>query len=1385
MHKITAKLLIFLLIIKIITPILNIGDVFAVSNTWDFNNGSDYTLSEDINHIKIENSLVRLPYHLEHLWAITDSSLDQARRVIIKWDYAYISAYNADNLVSIDISNPNNPTIVDIISDWDDNWNWWTINLDWPRWLTYTWNYLYITSYWSDNINLFDISDPTNLTFIKEINEDDNSSLKLNWANDAKIYWDHLYITAYRDDSLNIFDISTPDDPQFKKEFDDSTKLDWINRITIIDKYAYAVMDTNDSFAVIDLTNQDEEATYFDTKPLSIVWEVNNWDDWALLDWARWITTISWSIAYVASNVSDALELIDISDPTNPTHTWSISDWWNIELNANRQVIVYNWFAFNSARSSDAIEVVNIVNPTNPIHESYIKRDSTILLNWANDIFNSWSIFYVASNVDDALEIMKVKYSTNSPYVIPNTPYNYTWSINSFNETLWSNNEWNISYQISYDNWNNWYYNNWTSWILTNTWSSESNTSTEINNNLYSFNLLNKSWTWSFNFKAFLNSNWEQKVELDKVTITTIESPTDIIDPVFWYDWQDTDWDWDSSNEPNSWDEVLSLIDKFNSFNTSSTWWEAPIYNTWWINNHPNLLYDWNNDYYDIDNEDLINTDDFYEKTFSIVFKTSDDINTFQNIYEQWWNARWYNIQIEWWHLYAWAFNNKERNDWDQYKFADLWKINTDQTYYLSMIQNSNSWNTLKFYLDSSLIATLNNVDYQRSHWWAIWLWYINWNTIKASDNSSTDWPAYFKWNLWEFLSWNHVLSDNERNWIDMYIKNKWDLDFKIFPIITWNNINNNQLFTTSSWLTLEYYYKDGQWWSGIDTNNSNLTIKRIDWWIWSNDLSWSLLNLNSTNITSSTWTYYATWIWNEWYYKASFTIFNLDWNSTSKDIYFSIDPLWIIKKIFHFDLQDPNWDNQTTLPTSWTWLNLIKDKILWYDAYQNTSWNQAIYYNSWIINPPNPWVVLDWVDDFYNVDNQSAINTASYYEKSFSIVFKTWDDIDTYQNIFEQWGWSRWYAIQIQSWAILAWAWNNIERADWDQYKTLTWAISPNTIYTLTMVQDSTDPTLSNTRFQVYLDWTSLWTLTNIDYQRPHTWDIAIWEVLWWAIKLSDNSTSSDWNNFKWSIWELISWNHALTNTEEENIQSYFKNRWNLDKIKPTITSNNFASWSLLPWWDHNLKFTYGDNTDWVGIDNSSASITIAKWDNWNSTWNTLTNSIWTWSITDTWASYPTLNLNYWKYLVWFTISDNNWNLTSTWYTLYIDKPEMIISTWSVNIWTINDQTNTFAQDITITVKTIWAWFDIQLKKNQTLNWSSTFIPYYDWTIWVGYDKNKDWNLSDFNDDIIWTENQNINTNWELNTYTYTISMWAIIEYQQAWWDYSWKINFWINLDY
>jgi hypothetical protein len=68
MQKLIAKLLVFVILLQIINPINFIGQVFAVSNTLDFNTASNYTLSDtDVNHIRIENSLVRLPYHLEHL----------------------------------------------------------------------------------------------------------------------------------------------------------------------------------------------------------------------------------------------------------------------------------------------------------------------------------------------------------------------------------------------------------------------------------------------------------------------------------------------------------------------------------------------------------------------------------------------------------------------------------------------------------------------------------------------------------------------------------------------------------------------------------------------------------------------------------------------------------------------------------------------------------------------------------------------------------------------------------------------------------------------------------------------------------------------------------------------------------------------------------------------------------------------------------------------------------------------------------------------------------------------------------------------------------------------------------------------------------------------
>jgi len=1379
MRKIIAKFLIILIILQIISPIWFIGQVFAVSNSWDFSTTSDYSLSDtNSNHIRIENSLVRLPYHLEHLWAITDTSLDGARRVIVKWNYAFLSSYRADKILSIDISDPSNPTIAFTLSNWDQ-W----VNLDWPIWLAFTWNYLYVAWYLSDNINIIDISDPTNLIFVREI-ADDAWNQQLNWAKDIKISWSHLYVTSYADDAFNVFDNTNPSNPIYKKHIKDSTKLDWANRAIIDWNYAYIASDRNDSFEIIDLTNQDTAS-----QNISIMSELTDGTAWALLDWARAVS-FSGNLAYVSSNISDALEIIDISDKINPIHTWSIINQAPVKLNAPRANILYNWFNFSAARSSDAIEVINISNPINPVHESEISRVAgSILLNWANDIVNSWSLFYVSSYVDDALEILKAKYSDNSPYVIPNNSYNYTWSLNSFSDILWAWNEGNITYQISYDAWNNWYWFDWSNWQQTSNWVIESSSASVINSNLYKFNKLNSAGTGSFLFKAFLNSDWTQKVELDRVNITTVESPTDISNPVFWYDGQDTDWDWNSSNEPSAGAEVSPLIDKFNSYNAyNNTSGEVPTYNTWAINNHPNLIFDWTNDHYIIDNQNAINSaSSYYEKSFALVFKTWDDTNTFQNIYEQGWGYRWFNFQIENGNLYAWVWNNQEWSAWNQYKFVNLWSVNSNTVYYTSMVFDVNN-DVVNYYLNWNLISSLNNIDYQRVHNWWVWIWFVNWDTIKASDNSSTNWPAYFKWNVWEFLSWNHVLTDNERVWVDMYLKNKWDLELKIYPVIISSSISDNEVFSTWSF-DFNFTYKDWENGPWIDVNSDDIKLYKYDSSSssWGSDISWTWVTRDS--VTTSTGSYHTNNL-EVGDYKMIFSISNLDWNPSSKEVLFSVDLTWTPWKIFHFDGQNVDWDNNSSNePSDWSSISTWVDIKNTYNATQSTSWNQALYSVNTINNHPS--FYFNWTSDYYDIANQADINTATSYDvKAFSMVLKTSDDVTTFQNLYEQWGSARWYAIQIENGHLYMWAWNNNEWDSWNQYKFVDLGvINSNEIYNILFIQDSTDWTDAWNFVKAYIDWNLAWTLTHVDIQKAHSWDINIWYNKDW--RKYDWTSPWEWHYYKWNIWEFISWNYSLDDTEIDTLNEYLRTRWDLDKVAPVISSGSIASWSLLPWANHNISFSYSDSSEywtWAWINTNSWNLVLEKWDSWSSSWLNVSNLIWTWTLTQTQASYPMQNLDYWKYKASFDISDNNWNKSDVYSTtFYIDRPELLISTWSINIWTLNDSTNTFGDTITVTVKTVWAPFRVKLNKNTALTHSnnSDFIPYYDWSLWMWYDKNNDWNLSDYNNDIILSNVENINTNWDLNIYTYTLKMWAIIDIQQASWDYSWKIDFGIELDY
>lgn len=515
--------------------------------------------------------------------------------------------------------------------------------------------------------------------------------------------------------------------------------------------------------------------------------------------------------------------------------------------------------------------------------------------------------------------------------------------------------------------------------------------------------------------------------------------------------------------------------------------------------------------------------------------------------------------------------------------------------------------------------------------------------------------------------------------------------------------------------------------------------------------------------------------------------------------IAYAITPSDISNKLFFYDGQDIDWDwINTNEPSDWTRLTNIIDK------FNTNTWTQIILnkkplYKTNSINSL-PSFSFDWVNDLINIKDNISISVWTWYTKrSYAMVIKTWNDINTFQTIYDEWTKEKWFSFQIENSRIYAWAYNTIDWNTPNKYKIIDlWLIQANEVYTIIFVYDK-----NNDFVKWYINWVLKNTLNNISTQTTHWactfetsfncdvystwWTLAIWATKNDTLRLSNStwSIAFEWNFFKGNLWEISSYNHSLTNSEVIWLNEYLFTKWWFDRIAPVITWSNVLSGSILPWWNHSISFNYNDSHTWsLWINTWSLNLVLQKW-NWTS-WQNNTGISNT-SISLTGATYQVNNLDYWKYRTILNISDNAPNTSSNYELIfYIDKPTLNVSTWSISIWDIDSSANNFSNDIVLTVKTIWAPFKVKLKRKEKLEDSSgNEIIYYNWNYWLGYDKNRDWNLHNFNNDIIGQQTRNVNVNWNLNTYTYRIKMWAIVEQIQTSGNYSWKIDFDIELDY
>lgn len=512
----------------------------------------------------------------------------------------------------------------------------------------------------------------------------------------------------------------------------------------------------------------------------------------------------------------------------------------------------------------------------------------------------------------------------------------------------------------------------------------------------------------------------------------------------------------------------------------------------------------------------------------------------------------------------------------------------------------------------------------------------------------------------------------------------------------------------------------------------------------------------------------------------------------------FAISPFsW--NTIIHYDAQDINADGDisTWEPSNWSQLGDWQEAINSFTGSQGALSSQPIY-TSGAINNNLPGILFDGTNDILETRDETEINLDEIFSaKSFALVIETSANITDLQTIYEQWTHLKWYGFQISGWRLYGWVWNTIDWVAPNQYKIIDYGpISPNTSYNITLVHD-------NNTVSWYLDGTLISTLTGASSQTIHgicRFDTFFWCSLYGTgstigigatqndtLNLSNNSAINlyQWNYFSGSIWEILSWDIALSPTQVWEVETYFS-RWNGDITAPSIDSINFASGSLLPWWNHNIIINYSDSES--GIDVSSVNASLHKWDGISAWWwdistgNLSINSTWTWS-----ASYTTDDLDFWKYQLRFTVDDTSGNTGGQNIDFYIDDPEFIVSTWSVDIGNIDSFSSYYSDELEITVKTVGAGHNIFLNRNTDLSYlTETISPFTTLGYWYDLGPVYSNNISSFSDPVnIWTQASSININGNKNTYVYRIKIWALIDIQQAAGDYEWLIDLSILFDY
>ncbi len=198
--------------------------------------------------------------------------------------------------------------------------------------------------------------------------------------------------------TVNVIEDPSPPLGDPPPVIDEGAKLDSPNFVTVSGNYAYVVSQNSNSLEIIDISNP---MTLVHKSYLLHVME-------GPVLFSPKAVAVSQNYAYVISG-SNALEIIDVSNPLLPLHKSMLRNGeGGVALNNPSSIAISQNYAYIVSSSGSSLEIVDISNPLVPLHKGVFYGNGFSSLARPSSISISGDYVYIVSNTSDDLEIINI-----------------------------------------------------------------------------------------------------------------------------------------------------------------------------------------------------------------------------------------------------------------------------------------------------------------------------------------------------------------------------------------------------------------------------------------------------------------------------------------------------------------------------------------------------------------------------------------------------------------------------------------------------------------------------------------------------------------------------------------------------------------------------------------------------------------------------------------------------------------------------------------------------------------------------------------------------------------------------------------------------------------